>query len=136
MLQLDGTSLGWTIVRVPFDPAQVWPRRKGLRVRGTVNEVAVRTSLFRTRDGGCILLVNKQTQKNAAITLGSVADVVGANPPYVRTFEGGLLGTVGGTAIAPGVPGSAVEATVAANQAFDAGFSAAQLSCASPPRTS
>ena len=43
---------------------------------------------------------------------GSVADAIGANPPYVRTFQGGLLGTVGGTAIAPGVPNSAVDATV------------------------
>ena len=29
---------------------------------------------------------------------GSVADVVGVNPPYVKSFQGGLLGTVGGTA--------------------------------------
>jgi hypothetical protein len=54
------------------------------------------------------------------------------NPPYVRTFQGGLLGTVGGTAIAPGVPGSAVDATVAGNQAFGEGFAQAWLSCASP----
>ena len=45
---------------------------------------------------------------------GGVADMVGMNPPYVQTFQGGLLGTVGGTAIAPGVPNSAVDATVAA----------------------
>jgi hypothetical protein len=63
---------------------------------------------------------------------GSVADVIGANPPSVRTFAGGLLGTVGGTAIAPGVPGSAVDATAAANQAFGMGFSQGWLSCASP----
>ena len=63
---------------------------------------------------------------------GSVADVIGANPPYVQTFQGGLLGTVGGTAIAPGVPDSAVDATVAANRAFGAGFSQGGLSCASP----
>jgi len=62
---------------------------------------------------------------------GSIADVVGVNPPYVRTFQGGLLGTVGGTAIAPGVPNSAVDATVAANQAFSAGFAQGELSCAS-----
>jgi hypothetical protein len=61
---------------------------------------------------------------------GSIADVVGVNPPYVQTFQGGLLGTVGGTAIAPGVPNSAVDATVAANQTFSAGFSQGQLSCA------
>jgi hypothetical protein len=63
---------------------------------------------------------------------GSVADLVGANPPYVQTFRGGLLGTVGGTAIAPGVPSSAVDATVTANQRFGSGFTNGQLSCASP----
>ena len=62
---------------------------------------------------------------------GTVADVVGVNPPYVKTFQGGLLGTVGGTGIAPGVPNSAVDATVAANQAFSSGFTQGQLSCAS-----
>jgi carboxypeptidase family protein len=63
---------------------------------------------------------------------GSIADLIGSNPPYVRTFQGGLLGTAGGTAIAPGVPNSAVDATVAANESFAAGFSQGQLSCASP----
>ncbi len=63
---------------------------------------------------------------------GSVADLVGVNPPYSKTFQGGLLGTVGGAAIAPGVPNSAVDATAAANQTFSSGFSQAQLSCASP----
>jgi hypothetical protein len=62
---------------------------------------------------------------------GSVADVVGVNPPYVKTFQGGLLGTVGGTAIAPGVPNSAVDSAVAANQTFSSGFAQGQLSCAS-----
>ncbi len=62
---------------------------------------------------------------------GTVADVVGVNPPYVKTFQGGLNGTVGGAAIAPGVPNSAVDATVAANQAFSSGFAQGQLSCAS-----
>jgi hypothetical protein len=63
---------------------------------------------------------------------GSVADLVGVNPPYVQTFQGGLLGTVGGTAIAPGVPNSAVDATIAANERFNTGFAQGQLSCASP----
>jgi Carboxypeptidase regulatory-like domain len=62
---------------------------------------------------------------------GTIADVVGVNPPYVQTFQGGLLGTVGGTALAPGVPNSAVGATVAANQTFSSGFPQGQLSCAS-----
>ena len=62
---------------------------------------------------------------------GSVADLIGTNPPYDKTFEGGILGTVGGTAIAPGVPNSAVDATVAANQTFTSGFPQGELSCAS-----
>ena len=62
---------------------------------------------------------------------GSIADLIGTNPPYVRTFQGGLLGTVGGIAIAPGVPNSAVDATIAANQRFSLGFPEGQLSCAS-----
>jgi hypothetical protein len=63
---------------------------------------------------------------------GSIADIIGVNPPYVRTFQGGLLGNVGGTAIAPGVANSAVDATIAADQAFGSGFAQGQVSCASP----
>jgi hypothetical protein len=63
---------------------------------------------------------------------GSVVDLVGANPPYSKTFQGGLLGSVGGTTIAPGVSNSAIDATAAANQLFDTGFENGELSCASP----
>jgi hypothetical protein len=63
---------------------------------------------------------------------GSIADLIGTNPPYVKMFQGGLLGTAGGKAIAPGVPNSAVGATVAANQSFSAGFAQGELSCAAP----
>jgi Carboxypeptidase regulatory-like domain len=61
---------------------------------------------------------------------GTIADVVGFNPPYIKTFQGGLLGSVGGTAIAPGVPNSAIDATAAANQSFSSGFTQGQISCA------
>ena len=63
---------------------------------------------------------------------GDTVDLVATNPPYVRSFQGGLLGFAGGTAIAPGVPNSAIDATAAANQAFTAGFALGELSCASP----
>ncbi|MGD1078752.1 MAG: carboxypeptidase regulatory-like domain-containing protein [Candidatus Sulfotelmatobacter sp.] len=63
---------------------------------------------------------------------GSVADLIGTNPPYVQTFQGGLLGSVGGTAIAPGVTDSAIDATIAASQRFSSGFPQGELSCASP----
>ena len=51
---------------------------------------------------------------------------VGVNPPYSKTFQGGLLGTAGGTGF-----DSAVAATVAANRTFTSGFAQGQLSCAS-----
>src|ERR1022692_4570772 len=53
---------------------------------------------------------------------GTVADLIGTNPPYDKTFQGGVLGSVGGTAIAPGAPNSAIGAIVAANQTFASGF--------------
>ncbi len=62
---------------------------------------------------------------------GSVVDLIGTNAPYSKTFQGGLLGTVGGTAIAPGVPNSTIGAATAANQSFASGFAQGQLSCAS-----
>jgi hypothetical protein len=62
---------------------------------------------------------------------GTIADVVGDNPPYVQTFQGGLLGTVGGMAIAPGVPNSAVDAVEAAHATFSSSFPQGDLSCAS-----
>jgi hypothetical protein len=75
-LRPDGTSLQWTIVTVPFDPAKTWPRRKGLRVRGTINGFPFRTSLFRSRDGSHFLLVNKKMQKEGGVRPGHLADVV------------------------------------------------------------
>ena len=63
---------------------------------------------------------------------GSVVDLVGTNPPYSQTFQGGLLGAVGGVAVAPAVPNSAIDSTAAANQRFSSGFAPGRLSCASP----
>jgi hypothetical protein len=63
---------------------------------------------------------------------GGLVDALGANPPFVNTFQGGLLGEAGGLAVAPGVPNSAVDAAAAANQAFLQGFRNGELSCASP----
>src|ERR1035437_10359962 len=53
---------------------------------------------------------------------GTVAALIGTNPPYDKTFQGGVLGSVGGTAIAPGAPNSAVDALVTANRTFTSGF--------------
>jgi hypothetical protein len=59
---------------------------------------------------------------------GTVADLIGTNPPYDKAFQGGVLGSVGGTAIAPGAPNSALGALVASNQTFTSGFPQGQPS--------
>ncbi len=71
---------------------------------------------------------------------GTVADLIGTNPPYDKTFQGGQLGTVGQAgsagcdpqfgciAIAPAVTNSAVDAMVAANRTFTSGFPQGQSS--------
>ncbi|HVT98710.1 MAG TPA: YdeI/OmpD-associated family protein [Acidobacteriaceae bacterium] len=75
-LRPDGTGLNWNVITVPFDPAKVWPKRQRLRVRGTINGFAFRTSLFHARDGSYILLVNRKMQKGGSVRRGHIAEVV------------------------------------------------------------
>lgn len=76
VLQPGGTALNWVVVRVPFDAAKVWPDRKRMRVKGTINGFAFRTSLFGSARGGHVLLVNKQMQKGAGVRVGGTAEIV------------------------------------------------------------
>ena len=76
ILERDGTSLNWTIVRVPFDPVKTWPALQRLRVRGAINGFAFRTSLFRNQRLGYLLLVNKTMQRGAGARLGCEAEIV------------------------------------------------------------
>jgi hypothetical protein len=64
------------------------------------------------------------------IVPAQIADLEAANPPYAPVFVGGIHGQVGGIAVAPGVPNSAVDATAQANQAFQTQFASGNLPCA------
>jgi uncharacterized protein YdeI (YjbR/CyaY-like superfamily) len=75
VLEHDGTRLNWTIVRVPFDPAKAWPNRQRLRVRGTINGFAFRTSLFHSERLGYLLLINRTMQRGARVERGSLAEI-------------------------------------------------------------
>jgi len=66
----------WTAIRIPFDPAEAWPVRQGLRVRGAINGFPFRTTLFGSRAAGHLLLVNRTMQKAARVAPGSMAEVV------------------------------------------------------------
>ena len=74
LLKPDGTNLKWVIAHVPFSPAKVWKTRKGMRVKGTINGFAFRTSLFGSAEKGYVVLVNKQMQKGAQAYAGEMAE--------------------------------------------------------------
>jgi Carboxypeptidase regulatory-like domain len=151
-------KLTWTIgVRDTFNSNPLSPHNEVARLRGSFNAIshdvnqplsdAIQTHLQNLFSSTPLAILQPRTalawQVEPKTVLrtgfglfsdllpGTVADLIGMNPPYVQTFQGGLLGTVGGTAIAVGVPSSAVDATVAANQRFSSGFAQSQLSCAS-----
>ena len=73
-LEQGSLALGWIIARIPFDPAETWPKMIRLRVRGNINGFEFRTSLFPDPRGGFYLLVNRVMQKCAGAHLGDSAE--------------------------------------------------------------
>lgn len=69
-------KLNWVILKLPFDYAKAWKTRNRLRVKGTVNGFAFRTSLFGSAQDGHFVLVNRQMQKGAGASVGSMVEVV------------------------------------------------------------
>jgi uncharacterized protein YdeI (YjbR/CyaY-like superfamily) len=60
------------IARIPFDVDKAWPQRVRQRVRGKIEGVAFRSSLFGlSQGGGHFLLVNNKVQKAAKAAVGS-----------------------------------------------------------------
>jgi hypothetical protein len=152
-------TLTWTIgVRSTYNSNPLNPHNQVARLNGSFDSIshdvnqplndAIQTGLSNLFQSTPLAILQPRTafawqfERNTVLRTGfgifsdilpgSIADAIGMNPPYMQTFQGGLLGTVGGTAIAPGVPNSAVDATIAANQRFTTGFAQGQLSCASP----
>ena len=73
-LEQGSLSLGWIIARVPFDPADAWPKMIRLRVHGEINGFAFRASLFPDPRGGFYLLVNRSMQQESGAHLGDTAE--------------------------------------------------------------
>ncbi|HVO60314.1 MAG TPA: YdeI/OmpD-associated family protein [Terriglobales bacterium] len=73
VLERDGTRLNWVIVRLPLDVKKVWGMRGTVKVKGTINGFAFRSTLFPTGKGGHIMIVNKRMQKGAAVRVGAMA---------------------------------------------------------------
>jgi hypothetical protein len=81
VLEKGDRALGWTVVRVPFEPHEVWPKMVRQRVCGTVRgplgEVAFRTSLFPEPGGGgrYVILVNRAMQRGSGVVPGAEAEI-------------------------------------------------------------
>jgi uncharacterized protein YdeI (YjbR/CyaY-like superfamily) len=75
VLEKGDKVLGWTTIRVPFDPAKVWTERVRQRVKGTINGFAFRTSLFpyTGETASYFLLVNAAMQKGGKTKPGHIA---------------------------------------------------------------
>lgn len=75
LLEPERSGLGWTIVRVPFTPSDVWRQQIRLRVQGTINGFGFRSSLFpfAHEPGAFFLLVNKAMQQHAKVREGQRA---------------------------------------------------------------
>ena len=71
-----GDSLNWVVMRLPFDGAARFGRRGQIRVRGTINGFAYRTTLFPDGKGGHMMVVNKQMQKCGNAVPGKPASFV------------------------------------------------------------
>lgn len=73
MLVRTGDRLNWTVIRLPFDAAKLWGTRGQLKVKGEINGVAFRTSLFPDGKGAHLLIVNKKMQAGAKVAAGMKA---------------------------------------------------------------
>jgi hypothetical protein len=79
--------------------------------------------------------INAQTVLHAGFGLfndivpAQIADLAATNAPYAPTFVGGIGGQVGGLGMAPGVRGSAVDATANANESFQSVFASGAAPC-------
>ena len=75
-LELVRDYMNWTVVRVPFDAAKIWPEMKRRRVKGTLNGISFQTSLLRIAkgDSDCIV-VYKKMQREARVEPGDEVKV-------------------------------------------------------------
>jgi uncharacterized protein YdeI (YjbR/CyaY-like superfamily) len=72
-LERAANRLNWTLIRVPAKVSKNWGRRGLIRVKGSINGFAFRTSLFPDGKGSHVLVVNKQMQKGSGTCPGSTA---------------------------------------------------------------
>jgi uncharacterized protein YdeI (YjbR/CyaY-like superfamily) len=84
VLERDGTALQWIVARVPAEIAKAC----GRSVRGDIDGVAFRTTLFpHPRGGGLVVLVNKKMRTAAKVELGAAVRIRLERDPEERPTE-------------------------------------------------
>jgi hypothetical protein len=88
----------WIYADVPFDVEKVFGRNGQVKVKGTVNGVAFRSSLMPHGDGTHFLVVNKAVRERARVDVGKPVRVVleidaekrevGAPPDLAKALAG------------------------------------------------
>jgi len=74
-LEPGGEGGAWVLLKMPFSVRDVFGKNGIVRVKGTMNGTAFRTSLFPSGDGSHHLLVNKGLQAEAGVSAGSMVTV-------------------------------------------------------------
>ena len=85
---LEPVDLGISsvMVRIPFDPIEVWPVRSKFRVKGAIStsnktvtqaaeSLSIATSLLRSRDRGYFLLVTGRMRKALRVSVGAQVEI-------------------------------------------------------------
>ncbi len=72
----EGEGRAWTILKIPFSVEKVWGTRAMMRVRGTINGIAYRSTIFPLRNGTHLMMVSKEIQADADAKPGDTVKVV------------------------------------------------------------
>jgi hypothetical protein len=148
---IEGTSsTGWetflgAVTQAGFAVSATWPMRteRQSRSRGIGSNALASSIVLVCRPRDAMASTAYKLSDKITIHAGGgvfndiipaqVADLGATNAPYAPVFVGGINGQVGGVGIAPGVPASAVDATLQANQSFQSVFHSSGAPCAGLP---
>ena len=72
VLERIESRLNWVVIRVP-DVEKHWGKRGRLAIKGQINGYPFRTSLFPSKRGDHLMIVNKRMQRSAKVAAGSRA---------------------------------------------------------------
>jgi hypothetical protein len=72
----EGERGSATVITIPFDVPSVFGKRGRVPVRGTINGVAYRSSIFRMGDAPYFMVVNRRMREEAGVSAGQTVTVV------------------------------------------------------------